>query len=71
MIGHGFYCIPFAWIDNFNCRCYRIRQRLTRNLQVAMVESVSEQAQTEVEKMGSEDSGLLMRIHLNGFQFIS
>jgi hypothetical protein len=36
-------------------------QRLTCNRQVAIVGRLSEEAQTKVEKIGSEDSGLWIR----------
>jgi hypothetical protein len=71
MIGHSFIVSRLLGLTILIAVLIGFSQRLTRNRQVAIVGSLPEKARTEVEKTGSEDRGLWMRIHLNGFQFIS
>jgi hypothetical protein len=69
MIGHRFIVSRLLRLTILIAVLIEFSQRLTRNRQVAIVGSLPEKVRTEVEKIGSEDSGLWMRIHLNGFKF--
>jgi hypothetical protein len=70
MVGHSFIVTRLLGLTILIAVVIEFSQRLTRNRQVAVVESLPAKVRAEVEKIDSEDSGLWMRIHLNGFQFI-